>query len=533
MKHFNKPLNFLLLLCIMAWSYNSSVAQVANTNISNAVTFDGEPYIVMNPANNQNLVAAWMGLKFLGGSLAIAVTIRSSFDGGNTWSTAVNIPHAGTGYTSADVSLAFDKNGLLYVSYIDYNKTALTGGDFISRSRDGGLTWDTPSQVINISENSTKLPLDRPWLVIDNSNTANFGTLYITTKPAPWISPPNRNYYKVSTDSGHTWSALANVDGGNYLVGNLIPAPMAAPATTSNGNFVAVYPSYVASQNVLPAFYQATSKDKGQTLTYSTVITYAPSALDTNLKGGYKLAADPSDSNKLVFLLVANNNGDADIMALNSVNGGQTWSSTPVRVNDDSLHNGKDQDLVWGDYNEQGKLAVTWRDRRNAPTNGFWNVGYDFYYAISNDNGQTFSANKKMSSQFIAFDSIIAQNGNDFMGCVFSADTLYTVWGDTRTGSMNIFFAKTIASIDSTVGITQLQGNSSQINIYPNPTTTVFNIDVASDMVGKEIAAFDVSGKKIYTGGVQSQHTQLSTLNWASGTYFIKVGNSIKLAEKQ
>jgi hypothetical protein len=255
--------------------------------------------------------------------------------------------------------------------------------------------------------------------------------------------------------------------------------------------------------------------------------------LDTNLKGGYKLAADPYDSNNLVFLLVANNNGDADIMALNTSNGGQTWSTSPVRVNDDSLHNGKDQDMVWGAYNEQGKLVVTWRDRRNSPNNAFWNAGYDFYYAVSSDNGQTFSANKKMSSQFIAFDSIIAQNGNDFMGCVFSADTLYTVWGDTRSGTMNIFFAKTIASIDSTVGITQLQGNQSQFSVYPNPATTTLNIDVNADMLGKEISAYDVTGKKIYTGRVQSLHPELSTSGWASGTYFIKIDNNIKLVEKQ
>jgi len=533
MKHFNKFIHTFVFLYIISVCCFTCKAQPENTNISNAVTFDGEPYLAINPTNNQNLVAAWMGLKFSGGAFAIAVTIRSSFDGGNTWSTAVTLPHAGTGYTSADVSMVFDKNGLLYISYIDWNKATAVGGDYISRSRDGGLTWDAASQVINVNENPSKLPLDRPWLVIDNSNTANFGTLYITTKPAPTIPPPNRNYYKVSTDSGHTWTALANVDGGNYLVGNNIPAPMAAPATTTNGNFVAVYPSYLTSQNILPAFYQATSKDKGHTFSYSTVINYVPATLDSNLKSGYKLAADPTDSNKLVFLLVDGANGDADIVALNSTNGGQTWSSSPVRVNDDAIHNGKDQDMVWCAYNEQGKIAATWRDRRNADSTGFWNTGYDFYYAISNDNGQSFSANKKMSSQFIAFDSIISQNGNDFMSCIFSNDTLYAVWGDTRSGTMNIFFAKTIASIDSTVGIAQLEGNQPQWNVYPNPATTILNVDLSAGMPGKEISAYDVTGKKIYSAPVQSLHFRISIASWAAGTYFIKAGNAVKKIVKQ
>ena len=512
---------FTILFCRAA-----SIAQPANTALSSAVTFDGEPYMAINPANHQNLVASWMGLKLSGGTFKIVVTIRSSFDGGNTWGTAVYLPHHASTYTSADVSMAFDKNGLLYLSYLD-NDQAGHGGDYITRSTNGGLTWDTATEVIDISEAPSKAPLDRPWLVIDNSNTANSGTLYVTTKPAPYIAPPNRNYYKVSTDSGHTWSTLANVDGGNYLIGSVIAAPMAAPATTINGHFCAVYPSYLNSQNIYPAFYLATSKDKGQTFSYTTVIANAPSVVDTNLKNGYHLAADPMDSNKMSMLVVDAASGDADISALHSNDGGQTWSSR-VRVNDDSVGNGKDQDMVWSAYNEQGKLAVTWRDRRNSGTDGFWNAGYDFYYAISNDNGQTFSSNKLLSSQFIAFDSIISQNGNDFMSCAYLQDTLYTVWGDTRSGHMNIYFAKTIASIDSTVSITQLEGDEPQWNIYPNPINKSFFINIKADMPDKQISVYDAFGNLIYTSLTQSQHLEITTDNWASGTYFVKAGDAVQ-----
>jgi len=507
-------------------------AQVVNTNLSNSVTFDGEPYIAINPTNPQNIVAAWMGLRFSSGAFRISIITRASFNGGNTWNTAVTLPHHQTTFGSADVSMAFDKGGLLYISFIDYNEAGGTGGDYIARSYNGGQTWDTATEVTDISEVPSKAPLDRPWLVVDNSSTANSGTLYITSKPAPWISPPNRNYYKVSTDSGHTWSAIANVDGGNYLVGNLIAAPMAAPTTTINGHFCAVYPSYVASQNILPAFYLATSKDKGQSFSYSTVITYNPSPLDTNLKGGYRLAASPVDSNKMVMLATESSTGDADIMALHSNDGGQTWSA-PVRVNDDSVGNGKAQDMVWAAYNEQGKLAVTWRDRRNQSTIGFWNAGYDFYYATSNDNGQTFSTNKLLSSQLIAFDSIIAQNGNDFMSSAFHDDTLYSVWGDTRSGKMNIYFAKTIASIDSTVSVIQLEGDEPQWSIYPNPITSVLNVNVAAPIIGKEVSVYDANGRKISDFKASSAHFEIPTTTWAPGSYFVRVGEAIKKIVKQ
>ncbi|MBI4946690.1 MAG: T9SS type A sorting domain-containing protein [Bacteroidetes bacterium] len=510
-----------LLLCILTVLLFQQVnAQPLNTNLSNGVIFDGEPYIALNPANNKNLVAAWMGMKFSSGMFRIAIKTRASFDGGNTWSTVNPLPHVVTAYTSADVSMAFDKTGLLYLSYIDSRQAPDSGGVYVVRSSDGGSNWDAPSKAFDAYDVTAKLPIDSPWLVVDNSNTANSGTLYITTKPAPWIAPPNRNYYKVSSDSGHSWSAIANVDGGTHLVGNAIAAPMAAPATTMNGKFCAVYPSYVVSQNILPAYYLAASSDKGQTFSYTTVYAASPAALDTNCKNGYRLVANPNDSNQMIFLSPTGANGDADIMAFHSNNGGQTWSS-PVRVNDDAVGNGKIQDMVWATYNEQGNAAVTWRDRRNSAVNGFWNSDYDFYYAISIDNGQTFSANQKLSSQLVAFDSILTQNGNDFMSCVYLSDTLYTVWGDTRNGKMNIYFSKSIASSNTNIGITLLDGEEPSFMIFPNPGNEQMNVVVSDKFIGKQITISDESGKEVLTfSAIKQNEINISQLK--SGIYFLK-----------
>ena len=49
---------------ILFWLFALCVAnaQPINTNLSNGLLFDGEPFIALNPTNPQNLVAAWMGL---------------------------------------------------------------------------------------------------------------------------------------------------------------------------------------------------------------------------------------------------------------------------------------------------------------------------------------------------------------------------------------------------------------------------------------------------------------------------------------
>ena len=183
----------------MAWRFSLlflflfrfTTAQPANTNISNSILFDGEPFLAINPANNQNLAVAWMGLQFSSGQFRIAIKTRASFDGGSTWSPVNSLPHFGSGYGSADPSLAFDRNGLLYACYIDYRESPDSGGIYVARSFDGGLTWDTPSLAFDMYDDPVKRPIDRPWLVVDKSSTPNFGTLYITTKPAPWIAPPS------------------------------------------------------------------------------------------------------------------------------------------------------------------------------------------------------------------------------------------------------------------------------------------------------------------------------------------------------
>ncbi len=517
----------LLSIFILLHAFQIGIAQPANTNMSNGIFFDGEPYLVINPTNHQNLVAAWMGIKYSGGLYRIAIKTRASFDGGNSWSTINTLPHFGTGFGSADVSMAFDKNGLLFISYIDYRQAPDSGGIYVARSFNGGLNWDTPSKAFDMYDVKNKRPIDRPWLVVDKSNTLNSGALYITTKPAPWIAPPNRNYFKVSADSGHTWTSIANVDGGAYLVGDLIAQPMAAPNTMVNGNFCAAYPSYVTAQNPFPAYYFAKSTNRGQTFSYATIFAGMFNPLDTNFKSAFRLASNPIDSNKLVFLLPNAMNGDVDIMAFSSNDGGQTWSKN-IRVNDDLILNGKAQDMVWAEYNEQGNLAVTWRDRRNSGANGFWNAGYDFYYAISKDNGQTFSANQKLTSQFIAFDSILTQNGNDIMGCVYQGDTLYSVWGDTRSGKMNIYFAKTIASTNTNVGINLLNGEEFRWEIFPNPANDFLNVVISDHINAKEIFVYDAGGKKILMQTIKDNNFNINTQSFSKGFYFLKIDNEIK-----
>ena len=484
-------------ILFMLFLLNACTLFAQETNLSNSLLFDGEPYIAQNPANPRNLVVAWMGLKFSNNAFHIAIKTRASFDGGTSWSAASTLPHLSPSFGSADVSMAFDPSGLLYVCYIDYRQMPDSGGVYVARSHNGGLSFDAPTKAFDMYEVAGKRAIDRPFIAVDPSNGAK---VFITTKPAPWIAAPNRSYYKVSSDSGRTWTSIQAVDQAPYLIGSMIAAPMAAHTVAANGTLHMLYPSYVPLQNVLPTFYHAKSSSFGSTWNYNLAIALNPGIADTNYKNAYQLLSHPSDPTKLCFFTTGYSNGDADIFSIHSEDGGTTWSAIQ-RVNDDGLANGKGQDMVWAAYNENGSLAVCWRDRRNATANGFWNADYQFYYATSVDNGAHFSSNKIIHQAMIPFDSLIVENGNDVMSCTYHSDTLYTVWGDTRNGKMNIYFNKLIAFSNSTIGFAELASDSDW-KLFPNPAKDQIRISNAKSKIGKNWYITNSIGQCMLSGKV-------------------------------
>jgi len=440
------------------------LAQPHSINLSNSFAWDGEPYVAVNPASPQNIVIAWMSFQ---PPLRIGIEVKASLNGGQTWSTSTFMQHFGTTFTSADVSLAFSKSGIVYIAYIDYHQNPDSGGVFVCHSNDGGINWSAPVQAIDITEDPPKVPLDRPWLVIDNSNTSSQGNLYLTSKPAPWIAPPNRPYYKVSTDSGTTWSAFHFADTVGFN-SNIIQAPMASPAVGADGTFYMVYPAIVG---LIPSFVFALSDDHGNTL-HRSVISTAILSADTNPKQAWHLSADPADSSKLAFVWTDNRNGDLDIYVSSSQDRGQTWS-LPARINDDVLNNGTMQDMVWSAFGNDGKLIVAWRDRRNAADTGFYQP-FDIYAAVSMDGGINFSDNFKLNDFTSAFDSSLSLSGNDFLGIDMQNDSLHLAWSDYRNGQLEVYY--TTAPVSSLLTVAGLSRNP-PLRVYPVPASDRLNIE--------------------------------------------------------
>lgn len=501
----------VLLSCLILLLTTFSRGQ--NTNLSGGVVFDGEPYMAIDPVNPQHIVVAWMGYVPLS---HISIKVKATFNGGSSWSSPAVIPHQSGSYTSADVSLGFDHSGNLYCCFIDYRQSPDSGGVFITKSTDGGLSWGAAiHKVIDIHADGSKTPIDRPWLVIGKGAGAAPDTLYVTTKPTSWIAPPNRPYFMKSTDYGTTWSTWKYIDTTGYLVGSLIQAPMAAPAIDSAGIFHCVYPTYYPAESVYPRYIMASGGASG---TFSYNVVYAAITggyLDTLAKAGYRLICDPTQNLHYALFTLQNSTTDIDIQFFETRNGGITWNG-PTRVNNDAAGNGKMQDLVWGNFDEHGNIVAAWRDRRNAAGSGYQQPS-EIWGTIKWKDSTVFSPNFRISDTIVAYDSLyLSGNGNDFMNVVMAQDTLSAAWGDVRSGALNIWFSRRHVT-SGTSSIQQIVTEPLPVvYIYPNPATNT--ITVSGENL-EAVTLYDATGRRVLQQTIKNNEAILDISLLPHGVY--------------
>ncbi len=494
-----------------------------NQNISNGNIFDGEPYLSINPSNSQHMVVAWMGyLPFS----RVYIKTKVSFNAGQTWSAVNNIPHVNPAYGSADPSIEFDNSGNVFICYIDYSQPIDSGAIYIVKSTDGGLNWGNPVEALDAHADPGKYPVDRPWMSIDRSGGANDGNIYITSMPPKVfgpLPPPYHPYVVTSTNGGASFTPWRYLDTTNWLAGNLIPQPMPTNCVSANGTFHNVYPSYMASQSLFARYIIGSSTDATNSFNYNTVMSSASTISDTLAKKGYLLRTNPANANHLAFFYLDITHGDMDVYVKESFDEGVNWSAA-TRVNDDPIANNRMQDLLWADFDTDGDLIVSWRDRRNG-TDSTYTTSSEIWGAFRSKDSTNFAPNFQISDTNVPYDTILSYSGNDFMCIKLVDDTLSAVWGDTRNGSLNIWFQRMTTS-GVVISTNQISSESiPNINIYPNPTVNEITIESKGL---KQVIVFNQVGKKVanYEDLKSANQLKIDLSKLAKGTYFIQVSTA-------
>jgi hypothetical protein len=233
----------LLLMAVMSGcsgspSSSSVQTQPVNPVGPNLTRISSDPYTVppgqhateVEPhvlANGTTLVAAFQTGRIAPGG-ATDIGWATSTDGGTTWNHGF-LPGLTTGEGSgpydaaSDPEVAYDaKHGVWMIASLPISSTLRTPAVMVSRSTDGGTTWQTPVGV------DTSAPAsDKNWIVCDSwAASPYYGNCYVE-----WDDYRNNDEILMSTssDGGLTWgSATATADFSGGIGGQPLVQPSGA-----------------------------------------------------------------------------------------------------------------------------------------------------------------------------------------------------------------------------------------------------------------------------------------------------------------
>ena len=282
------------------------------------------------------------------------------------------------------------------------------------------------------------------------------------------------------------------------------------------------YPSYVITQSLYTQSFLGISDDGGNSISHKLIVTNNPPTKleDYPLaKKGTPLIGDPSDSLHLAFVFLSAETGDLDVYLTETFDAGTVWSN-PQRINDDPIMNNRMQDLVWADFDNDGDLVVSWRDRRNG-SDSTYQTNTEIWAAFRYKDSLNFEPNFQITNQSIMHDTDLEESGNDFMCIKLQDDILNATWGDPRDGEINIWFQRmnTKGTVLSTSLISSEEGPS--IRIYPNPTHSELQIE--GELI-ESIDIYDINGKLVINEkGLNRMFINLKVNHLTNGSYVVKV----------
>jgi hypothetical protein len=343
------------------------------------VNSEVEPHLVVDRTNPNHLLSTWQQDRLSdGGARGLASAV--SVDGGTTWSAPqawaasqcaggpfarVSDPWVAVhGSTAFQVGIAFTGAA---------NSVGARSAVAVSRSVDGGVSWDTP--VLLVDDDGTRLFNDKETLTVDSTDPSHVYAVWDRIG----LDERGPTLLARSTNGGLAWLPATTIyDPGpdRQTIGNV--------AVTTPDGVVHVFFNELGPAPGNPALTEGVlsvirSTDQGVTWSAPTRIaelrtvgTSVPGQPQTTVRAGEILAsfaADPSDGTLYAAWQDSRfTGGSHDAIALTwSSDGGLTWRA-PVQVNADATVPAFTPTVA---VLADGTLGVMYYDFRQAGTDTF------------------------------------------------------------------------------------------------------------------------------------------------------------------
>ena len=367
---------FAIAICIAFFGPSTFAQQVVRITDPSAIN-PAEVSIAINPKNPDNMIAASFQIGRPPGPRA-GSSHYVTFDGGKTWKT---VPTPNTSkLVQGDDIVVFSSDGVAYHVHLSFDgirqarPVRAENGIVVNVSKDGGNTWTDGTPAVNHVNTVTPFE-DKPGMVVDNApSSRSKGNVYLAwTRFDVYGSanPEHRThiFFTRSTDQGQTFSMpfrISDTSGDCVDSDNTVEG--AVPSVGPNGEI------YIVWAGPLGLVFDK-SIDGGLTFGKDKVISNMPGGWDFSVEGltrsngmpvtGVDLSNGPNKGTLYVNWIDARN-GDPDVFLMSSRDGGESWSS-PVRVNDDPVKNGKVQFFTWMAVDPaDGSINMIFYDRRDT-----------------------------------------------------------------------------------------------------------------------------------------------------------------------
>ena len=379
------------------------------------VNAEVEPYVAVNPAKLNNLIAVYQQDRFPDDG-ANGVLAATSFDGGKTWQVPElrNQPTfsrcaGGNEANGGDFDLASDPwidiapDGTAYFAALGFNKSNPGTAEFVSVSTTGGRNWERPIAVIR--ENIADVSDERPSVTADPTRAHTAYLVWARHRSAPASTAAGAVYYSSTRDGGQHWSAPRAI----YETAIGMQTSANQIVVMPNGELVNVFNELALDAGskhprhdriaVIRSSDGGATWSQPTTLATSAVAGVADPRTGELIRAGDSftdIAVDPRPGTDTVYAVWADSRftdgRSQQIVLAKSTDGGRSWAG-PVAV----AANPRVQEFVPSvAVNSLGEVAVTYYSfAAGEPTSAALLTHY--WIALSKDGGKNWTPAQQLT----------------------------------------------------------------------------------------------------------------------------------------